>query len=830
MTSHMTDKGPWFIANYRGECSTCFREFEPGDEIRADGEGGYECLDPCGEAEAAEEVPGDSPTEAVLGGHRIDPLVAVNALLGAGKELELASGLDAVNAVLDDDSSHAYTNASGQPREKTGRSGYLVTDPDTGDYRRFKNGNVKGFTRCTTFVKSATDTTGLTDWKMSNVLRGAAMRPDIAAKAHGKVWGKEDKGLLLDTVAELEDIAGAKNSADEGTLVHELTERIDAGDYGYDQVPDYYRELIIKYSAVLRHYGLEPVPGLIERTILTKRWSGGISGTFDRVYYHRASGTFVMGDVKGLALTERIPTPDGWTTMGAIQVGDQVFDAYGQPCTVTLKSDVKRIGTYIVRFDDGSSVVCDKEHIWWTYTGTASVAPKPRSIEQVIATLCRKNGDKDHKVPVAGALNLPEADLPIDPYLLGCWLGDGAVRGGTITKGRDLFKILEADGHKLGVEQKCHSDKVSTRTVLGLTKRLRAVDLLHNKHIPGMYLRASQGQRLRLLQGLMDTDGTWNTARRTAEFTSTDKASALQVEELLLSLGQRPNVAEVETHGFGLTVTSYRVTFTPVGINPFRLPRKADQAAASTKPVTRSTRRVIVSVEEGPDVETACIGVDSPTRTYLCGDRMIPTHNTGRNVDEYGKMEIPAQMKVYEDGFNTYGVFDWNTDTWVRPCLCWLSGGPQEHDPDECKGLIKVRGDWGVIIHMPLQGDDAFSVKLKWADLEEGRIVADLCHDIRVRRSSAPKFQMLDPDGVDRLLASPAALALAEEMEESEGAAVEPTWAAELRDQWAERFKAVVSREEATALWREAKAAGVTGDRLQELVELAKAALAVRTS
>lgn len=499
MTSHttpVTPKGPWFIATYRGECSTCFREFESGDEIRADGEGGYECLDPCGETEAVEDELVEDAPEPVAA----DPLAAVNAFLGvgqSGKAVALRStDMDAINAILEDDSTHAYTNASGQPREKTGRSGYLVTDPDTGDYRRFKNGNIKGFTRCTTFVKTATDTTGLTDWKMSNVLRGAAMRPDIAAKAHGKVWGKEDKGLLLDTVAELEDIAGAKNSADEGTLVHELTERIDAGDYGYDKVPDYYRDLIIKYSAVLRHYGLEPVPGLIERTILTKRWSGGISGTFDRVYYHRASGTFVMGDVK-----------------------------------------------------------------------------------------------------------------------------------------------------------------------------------------------------------------------------------------------------------------------------------------------------------------------------------------TGRNVDEYGKLEIPAQMKVYEDGFNTYGVFDWNTDTWVRPCLCWLSGGPQEHDPDECEGLIKVRGDWGVIIHMPLQGDDAFTVTPKWADLKEGRIVADLCHDIRVRRSSAPKFQALDPDGVDRLLASPAALALAEEMEESEGAAVEPTWAVELRNQWADRFKAVVSREEATALWRDAKAAGVTGDRLQELVELAKAAL-----
>ena len=43
---------------------------------------------------------------------------------------------------------------------------------------------------------------------------------------------------------------------------------------------------------------------------------------------------------KELALDTKIPTPDGWTTMGDIQVGDSVFDEEGMPCHVVAKSPV----------------------------------------------------------------------------------------------------------------------------------------------------------------------------------------------------------------------------------------------------------------------------------------------------------------------------------------------------------------------------------------------------------------------------------------------------------------------------------------------------------
>jgi hypothetical protein len=343
-------------------------------------------------------------------------------------------------------------------------------------------------------------------------------------------------------------------------------------------------------------------------------------------------GRCKLVDYKGLALTTLLPTPEGWTTMADVCVGDRVLDVDGQPCRVTAKSAVKRIGTFTVRFDNGAEVVCDTEHLWWTRFGN-EVSPSVKPITQVAANL-RHRGQLSHRLPVCGPLVLPDVELPIDPYVLGCWLGDGEVRGGGISKTADLFEVL-AVAHPLGVEQVDGRSGVITRTVVGLKLLLRQSGLLHNKHIPPPYLRAAFAQRLALLQGLMDTDGSWNRQRRRAVFSNTDGCLARQVYDLLVTLGQRPHLAEVEGVGFGKTVTSYQVEFAPVNLNPFQLPRKRDLVEAGpcqARAGSPSRRHLIVSVEPGPDVPTACIEVDSPTHMYLCGRDMIPTHNTGQVV------------------------------------------------------------------------------------------------------------------------------------------------------------------------------------------------------
>ena len=75
------------------------------------------------------------------------------------------------------------------------------------------------------------------------------------------------------------------------------------------------------------------------------------------------------GSGKALALDTPIPAPRGWTTMGDVQVGDEVFDENGRPCMVTAATPVMHgRPCYEVEFSDGTVIVADAEHLWRTAT------------------------------------------------------------------------------------------------------------------------------------------------------------------------------------------------------------------------------------------------------------------------------------------------------------------------------------------------------------------------------------------------------------------------------------------------------------------------------
>ncbi|NED57820.1 hypothetical protein G3I24_43905 [Micromonospora aurantiaca] len=355
-------------------------------------------------------------------------------------------------------------------------------------------------------------------------------------------------------------------------------------------------------------------------------------------------------ECKGLALDTPLPTPTGWTTMRAVQVGNELFDAAGRPCRVTAKSEVRYVDCYRIVFDDGSSVVCDADHRWVVSTGqNQRQHPAVLDARTIARTLRGTDRKRQHRVPLAGPLELPEIPLPVEPYTLGCWLGDGSTATGRITSADpELYDLVHAAsglaiGQDIGPGQRC-----PTRTVHGLRTQLRAVDLLGHKHVPDIYLRASAGQRLALLQGLMDTDGTWAAQRHQAVFVSTVKALALAVEELAASLGERPVMVEVEASRFGTTTTAWRVQWRPVRYNPFRLSRKAVRVTLAG-PGGQSHRRMIVEVRAVPTVPTQCVVVDSPDHTYLCTERMIPTHNSddgGKGWGKPGTDQVPAHHRV----------------------------------------------------------------------------------------------------------------------------------------------------------------------------------------
>jgi replicative DNA helicase len=161
----------------------------------------------------------------------------------------------------------------------------------------------------------------------------------------------------------------------------------------------------------------------------------------------------------------------------------------------------------------------------------------------------------------------------------------------------------------------------------GMHAELLRIGVLGHKHLPTAYLRADVEQRLALLQGLMDTDGSITQAGY-AEFCSTSRALADGVFELVGGLGLAPRFREDRARRNGMDVgPRYRVRFTPTDRPVFRLSRKlARQRAIRGRAQVR--QRFIVAINPVASVPVRCIQVDSPSHLYLAGRACVPTHNT----------------------------------------------------------------------------------------------------------------------------------------------------------------------------------------------------------
>jgi len=139
--------------------------------------------------------------------------------------------------------------------------------------------------------------------------------------------------------------------------------------------------------------------------------------------------TMAPQEGKALALDTPVPTPTGWTTMGALTVGDQVIGGDGRPCRVTWVSPTwTGRDCYAVTTGDGERIVADAAHEW------VAKLDRRRSARIVETTDLAKVRSKAAQITTAQqGLDLPEADLPLDPYVLGVWLGDGTTGQAAIT-------------------------------------------------------------------------------------------------------------------------------------------------------------------------------------------------------------------------------------------------------------------------------------------------------------------------------------------------------------------------------------------------------------
>nr|MBQ4457958.1 terminase [Clostridia bacterium] len=342
---------------------------------------------------------------------------------------------------------------------------------------------------------------------------------------------------------------------------------------------------------------------------------------------------------KQLALDTPIPTPKGFTAMGEIKVGDEVFDEHGRICHVVAKSpvDYEEQG-YRITFMDGESIVAGARHQWKGELTAGKIRPAVITTEELFR-LPKDGNSYRFRIPVASALNTPDADLPISPYLMGYWLGNGnAVKPEITIQTCDIPEVLSR------IPEQIQSDWQNTgNSRVVRIPALRAVLLpsFHDKRIPRAYLRASVQQRLELLQGLMDSDGAISNVKGQAIYSSAEKALAESVSDLLWSLGIK-NATETtastqrtdwtkpsrECGRVATGETIYTVKFTAFDDLPIAGLERKQKNAVPRNPKTRSHFRYIRSVEKIQNPGMQCIQVDSPSHLYLAGRSCMPTHNS----------------------------------------------------------------------------------------------------------------------------------------------------------------------------------------------------------
>ncbi len=348
--------------------------------------------------------------------------------------------------------------------------------------------------------------------------------------------------------------------------------------------------------------------------------------------------TLQTGKGKALPLYAKLKTPTGWMTMGEAKVGDVLSAPDGTTTRITAVYPQGPLQLYRVTFADGRAVECCAEHLWKVFYINTSPNQRWKVVNTMEMLRLISMPNSRVYVQLIEPAETPDAELPVDPYLLGLLLGDGCLRQGEILFSSADDFLLDQLKQLLpaGCELK-HRDRYDyvVRPAAPLRTALQDLGvydfLSQTKDIPKVYLSGSTRQRLALLQGLLDTDGTVQKSG-SVSFCSTSFELARAVQYLVRSLGGiaalRPRSV---TYTYGGVKKAGRLAY-EVDIRYkrpselFRLPRKLERVNDENQ-YAQDLKLRVISIVPSRVNEAQCIAVDHPDKLFITDD-FIVTHNT----------------------------------------------------------------------------------------------------------------------------------------------------------------------------------------------------------
>lgn len=362
---------------------------------------------------------------------------------------------------------------------------------------------------------------------------------------------------------------------------------------------------------------------------------------------------------KALALNTKIYTPNGFKYMRDIQVGDYVFSKSGLPTRVIAVYNHKNVEMYRITFSDGCYIDCCKDHLWEINSqhGRKKVVDTSWLVSKDQFGNYRNenlfSGDSyKFWIDRCSPVQFNKRDVPIDPYVLGCLLGDGSISAGCISFTSKDKEIITEINCRLPKGYFLNSSKSMSDIDYNIVKKdlksskenivkteIKNLGLYgtnsHTKFIPNCYKYNCAEYRLLILQGLIDTDG-YATKDNLVQYTTVSKQLCDDVRFLVESLGGIVSYAENKC-GYNNKITGTAYTLTIKHDTPqilCRLSRKKNLLHSRKF----KARRNIVKVEKIQNADAKCITVDSPDHLYLA-EHFVVTHNTKQIIDFVGCLE-----------------------------------------------------------------------------------------------------------------------------------------------------------------------------------------------
>lgn len=284
--------------------------------------------------------------------------------------------------------------------------------------------------------------------------------------------------------------------------------------------------------------------------------------------------------------------------IGTLKIGDRVIQRDGHPTTVTGVYPQGKRDVWHVKTKHGAVAECSDDHQWVVATESHGAIVErvmtTREMYEAGVIRVKHNKDGDHRmakywIPRLKAIESADQKLPVDPYVLGYLIGNGSLTKTTAIcfTSTDSF-VIEKITSRLGVAvHTCNSSDIQHTIpmrsgLLHELEKLRLTERAEHKFIPEIYKHSSKEQRLDLLRGLMDADGTC-ASNGTASYSTVSKKLAEDIADLAETLGFSTTTSlDVRDDKYKYTNhTAYQVFVLGGHDNPFSLPRKADRWSAN---------------------------------------------------------------------------------------------------------------------------------------------------------------------------------------------------------------------------------------------------------